>query len=291
MASLCYRASVVRSFRKSLLLALALLVGAAARCGAQTIPSRMLRSVAPIVSLRGSTRAIVSNAFFVEVPSRTFAGRSFVYLVTVHHALLDDNGKPLHGLAVELKDSKTGTIRDLMLPPEPRWMIDPRHESADVAVLPLSPKNAAIDPIPIGSIYAETSIAKTGALPALVNVGAECYYLTAAAIDGRKRQLLALTHFARASTAEVAEVAVPATGLQPMYFISAAPPQEASGSPVFVRAEGRDVLWGMMEAEMGTGDDSALTGLAGVLPARYVAETIEAVAAVQEQKAESKGGR
>ena len=69
----------------------------------------------------------VGTAFFVAVPSAVFPGRSFVYLVTAHHNLLDDGGNPRAGLLLTLEDAKTGAMREEPLPPENRWVLDPQR--------------------------------------------------------------------------------------------------------------------------------------------------------------------
>ncbi len=91
----------------------------------------------------------VGTAFFVAVPSKAFPGRSFVYLVTAHHNLLDEDRKPREGLLLTLEDSKTSAMREDPLPPESRWVLDPIDEKADVAAIPLTPNGASIAPIPL----------------------------------------------------------------------------------------------------------------------------------------------
>ena len=80
--------------------------------------SQPLRNVAGIVAHRGGKQVPIGTAFFGAVPSHVFEGRSFVYLVTAHHNLLDSNGKPAEGLGLTFEDAKTGITREEGLPPE-----------------------------------------------------------------------------------------------------------------------------------------------------------------------------
>src|SRR5258708_21493372 len=75
---------------------------------ADTAPSGTQRNVAGIVAHSGGRTVQVGTAFFVAVPSQAFPGRSFVYLVSPRHNLLDDSSNPRPGLALTVQDSKTG---------------------------------------------------------------------------------------------------------------------------------------------------------------------------------------
>src|ERR1022692_1707272 len=99
--------------------------GASSADTADTVPSGTLRNVAGIVTHRDGRVVQVGTAFFVAVPSAVFPGRSFVYLVTAHHNLLDDGGNPRAGLLLTLEDSRTGAMREEPLPLESRWVLDP----------------------------------------------------------------------------------------------------------------------------------------------------------------------
>lgn len=266
-------------------LTIAALVLLAQRAGAQNIPQHTLHSVAAIIAQKDSQKSTVGNAFFVEVPSKAFPGKSFVYLVTARHNLFDLQGHRYTKLWVALEDSATGANREDPLPDESHWVLDPYRQSADLAAIPLNPPKANIAPVPLSATFAELSDPRVGALPATVSVGADSYYLTAAELGERKARLVTLAHFGRVSVSEAAQAAVPGAGSQALYFVDTAGSAQASGAPVFVRAEDRYLLWGMMEAEASGDDDSALDGLCGVLPASYIAETVEAMAAVQERKA------
>jgi hypothetical protein len=227
----------------------------------------------------------LGGAVFVEVPSRAFPGNSFVYLVTARHILLDDNGRPIPKLAVVLEDPQSSGIVEQPLPDEGRWIIDPGHQSADVAALPFG-SSAKVAPIPLSQLFAEADQAREGLIPATVDVGAQCYYLTATALGEEKPRFVPLTRFCRVSVADAVQAQVPGAGNQSMYFIDASGAPEFRGAPVFAQAEGRYVLFGLMEPQA-AGADSSLTGLIGVLPAGYIAETVEAMAEAQERKAKA----
>src|SRR5512135_2326413 len=79
---------------------------------ADTVATQTQRNVAGIVTHRDGRVVQVGTAFFVAVPSETFPGRSFVYLVTAHHNLLDGSGSPREGLMLTLEDAKTGAMRE-----------------------------------------------------------------------------------------------------------------------------------------------------------------------------------
>src|ERR1700733_7275194 len=64
---------------------------------AGTVPTGTLRNVAGIVVHSGGRVVQVGTAFFVAVPSTVFPGRSLSDVVTAHHNLVDDGGKPREG--------------------------------------------------------------------------------------------------------------------------------------------------------------------------------------------------
>ncbi len=76
----------------------------------------------------GGRAVQVGTAFFVAVPSLAAPGRSFVYLVTAHHNLLDAGGKSRDGLLLTLEDSRTSAMREEPLPPENGWVLDPKKK-------------------------------------------------------------------------------------------------------------------------------------------------------------------
>ena len=243
-----------------------------------TVPSGTLRNVAGIVTHRDGRVVQVGTAFFVAVPSAVFPGRSFVYLVTAHHNLLDDAGKPRAGLLLTLEDAKTGAMREEPLPPENRWVLDPNEEKADVAAVPFTPQNASIAPIPLGSLLGSDDPL------ALPETGAQVYYLTAATVGVNQHRFEALARFGHVSVAAPADTEVIGAGLQQLsYLDGGGAPGFSSGAPVFVSAGLRFALWGILEANTSLNTDPVFSGLAGVLPARYVADTVKAMGAVQDK--------
>jgi hypothetical protein len=243
-----------------------------------TVPSGTLRNVAGIVSHSGGRVVQVGTAFFVAVPSYVFPGRSFVYLVTAHHNLLDDSGNARTGLMLTLEDSKTGAMREEPLPPETKWVLDPQQEKADVAAIPLTPKGASIAPIALGSLLGnEDPLARP-------ETGAQVYYLTAATVGVRQHRFEALARFGHVSVPAPADTEVIGAGLQQLsYLDGGGAPGFSSGAPVFVSAGLRFALWGILEANTSLNTDPVFSGLAGVLPAKFVAETCRAMGATQDK--------
>jgi hypothetical protein len=251
---------------------------------AQGLPSQTLRNVAGIVAHRGGRSIPVGTAFFVAVPSHVFAGRSFIYLVTAHHNLIDSSGHPASELFLTLEDARTGEMREEPLPPETKWILDPNNEKADIAAVPLNPERAAIAPIPIDSILSSEMEMNT-----LAQTGAQAYYLTAASVGISSTRFEALARFGRVSVARPAESEVPQAGIQQLCFMDGgAVPAFSSGAPVFVQAGLRFVLWGILESRSSASSNPMFQGLAGVLPASYVAETVRAMATIQEKAAAGK---
>jgi hypothetical protein len=73
-------------------------------------------------------------------------------------------------------------------------------------------------------------------------------------------------------------------GLQQLCYLDGGnAPGFSSGAPVFVSVGPRFALWGMLEANTSLNTDPVFSGLAGVLPARFVAETVKAMGAVQDR--------
>jgi hypothetical protein len=243
-----------------------------------TVPSGTLRNVAGIVTRSGGRVTQVGTAFFVAVPSSVFPGRSFVYLVTAHHNLLDDHGNPRAGLLLTLEDSQTGAMREEPLPLESRWVLDPHEVKADVAAIPFTPQGANIAPIALASLLGNDDPLSRP------ETGAQVYYLTAATVGVNQHRFEALARFGHVSVAEPADTEVIGAGLQPLsYLDGGSAPGFSSGAPVFVSAGLRFALWGILEASTSLNTDPVFSGLAGVLPAKYVAETCKAMGAVQDK--------
>jgi hypothetical protein len=243
-----------------------------------SVPTGTLRNVAGIVTHSGGRSVQVGTAFFVAVPSIAFPGRSFVYLVTAHHNLLDDDRKPRAGLLLTLEDSKTGAMREEPLPPETRWVLDPNEEKADVAAIPLTPQGASIAPIALASLLGNDD---PFARP---ETGAQVYYLTAATVGVQQHRFEALARFGHVSVPAPADTEVIGAGLQQLsYLDGGSAPGFSSGAPVFVSAGLRFALWGILEANTSLNTDPVFSGLAGVLPARFVAETVKKMGEVQDK--------
>ncbi len=271
--------------KSTALIAMLAILGSMLFCGgadAQNVASGTLHSVATIVAAGagGSRQTTLGSAFFVEVPSKVFQGKAFVYIVTARHNLLDAHGHPVAKPRISLEDSSTGALREVPLPPVNEWILDPRDPSVDLAALPFSPADAHFATIPIGRFLnanADTTI------PIESQLGAEAYYLAAmsgAAADARP---VVVTRFGRVSVAEPAPSDVPRAGRQNLCFLEGTSFPELSGAPVFLRTPESAVLWGMVEAR-GDASNRQLSGLIGVLPAGYIAETVQAMAAAQEQR-------
>ncbi len=243
-----------------------------------SVPSGTQRNVAGIVVHSDRRVTQVGTAFFVAVPSVVFPGRSFVYLVTAHHNLLDDNGNPRAGLLLTLEDSKTGKMREEPLPLENHWVLDPNEEKADVAAVPFTPKNASIAPIALGSLLgSDDPLARP-------ETGAQVYYLTAATVGVNQHRFEALARFGHVSVPQPADTEVIGAGLQELsYLDGGSAPGFSSGAPVFVSAGLRFALWGILEANTSLNTDPVFSGLAGVLPAKYVADTCRAMGVVQDK--------
>ena len=243
-----------------------------------TVPTGTLHNVAGIVVHSGGRVVQVGTAFFVAVPSTVFSGRSFVYLVTAHHNLLDDGGNPREGLLLTLEDSTTGAMREDPLPPENRWVLDPNEVKVDVAAIPLTPQGASIAPIALASLLGgEDPLARP-------ETGAQVYYLTAATVGVKDHRFEALARFGHVSVPQPSDTEVIGAGLQELsYLDGGSAPGFSSGAPVFVSAGPRFALWGILEANTSLNTDPVFSGLAGVLPARFVAETVKAMGAVQDR--------
>jgi hypothetical protein len=250
----------------------------ASRAEEGTVPSGTLRNVAGIVTHTGGRSVQVGTAFFVAVPSAVFPGRSFVYLVTAHHNLIGEDRQPRNDLLLTLEDSKTGAMREDPLPPEPRWVLDPNEQKADVAGIPLTPQGANIAPIALASLLGnDDPLARP-------ETGAQVYYLTAATVGVTNHRFEALARFGHVSVPAPADTEVIGAGLQQLsYLDGGSAPGFSSGAPVFVSAGLRFALWGILEANTSLNTDPVFSGLAGVLPARYVAETVKAMGAIQDK--------
>jgi hypothetical protein len=248
------------------------------RADAAEIGTQTLRNVAGIVAHEGPRTVQVGTAFFVAVPSQAAPGRSFVYLVTTHHNLLDEDGRPRGGLELSVEDKRTGAMREETLPPEGKWVLDPHNAKADVAAVPFSPENASIAPIALSSVLgADDPYSRP-------ETGAQLYYLTAATVGITNKRFEALARFGHVSVPTPAETEVIGAGVQQLAFLDGGTaPGFSSGAPVFVSAGLRFALWGMLEANSSATSDPLFSGLAGVLPASFIVETVRTMAMIQDK--------
>ena len=157
-------------------------------------------------------------------------------------------------------------------------MLDPQEEKADVAAVPFTPQNASIAPIALGSLLgSDDPLARP-------ETGAQVYYLTAATVGVNQHRFEALARFGHVSVPAPADTEVIGAGLQQLSYLDGGrAPGFSSGAPVFVSAGLRFALWGILEANTSLNTDAVFSGLAGVLPAKYVAETVKAMGAVQDK--------
>jgi len=267
-----------KAIASTLALAIAAAMSAPPKSFADSVPTQTLRNVAGIVSHNDNRVVQVGTAFFVAVPSDAFPGRSFVYLVTARHNLLDDQGNGRAGLFLTLEDAKTAAMREEPLPVEAKWVFDPHNEKADVAAIPFTAEGASIAPIPLSSLLGSDD-------PLMrPETGAQIYYLTAATVGATQPRFEALARFGHVSVPIPAQTEVSGAGPQELSLLDGGgTPGFSSGAPVFVSAGLRFALWGILEASTALTSDPVFAGLAGVLPAKYIVETVRAMAEVQDK--------
>jgi len=256
---------------------------AASIARAQNVAPGTLHSVASLVAIDPETmkRVTIGSAFFVEVPSKAFSGNSFVYLITARHNLFDNNGNPIAKPRLSVLDSRTSVLREDPLPSGDRWFSDPKNDDIDLAVLPFSPAHATFTTIPLAR-FVNTSPDTTIAVDS--QLGADAYYLSVISGAELEPHPVIATRFGRVSVAQPAATSdIPGAGKQNLYFLEGASAPQASGAPVFMRTGENAVLWGMVEGSIAD-PSSPFSGLIGVLPAAQIAETVRAMAAIQEQK-------
>lgn len=269
--------------KRSTLIGLAAALGATIAGGAaahaQNVSSQTLRSVAAIVTGEGGRRTAVGAAFFVDVPSKLYTGSTFVYLLTARHNLLDAKGGRLSRLWLRLEGTHSATVQDQPLPAEDQWILDPQDEDVDLAALPYPPGKGNFSTIPL-SWFLGSESATT--IPLEAQIGAEAYYLTMTGSGAVSPRFVAVTRFARVSVAEPTRTEVRGAGVQELCFLDGAGAADFSGAPVFLRTASKFVFWGMLEAGAQP-SAGALSGLVGVLPASYIARTVQAMADAQER--------
>jgi len=270
--------------RRRFLIALALAgwVFMTAAAHAQNVAPGTLHSVASLVAVDPESlkRVTIGSAFFVEVPSKAYSGNSFVYLITARHNLFDGNGTPIARPRISLVDAKSGVLREDPLPTGDRWFSDPNNDAIDLSVIPFSPSHATFTTIPLARFIntnADTTISLESQL------GAEAYYLSVVSGADLESRPVVATRFGKVSVGQAAAAEIAGIGKQNLLFLEGTNAPHASGAPVFLRTGENAVLWGMVDASV-TDAASPFVGLIGVIPASAIAETVQAMAAVQEQK-------
>src|SRR5260370_1091614 len=161
-----------------------------------------------------------------------------------------------------------------------------RKATLSIAACP-APAAAATRLTPQGARFAHLAL---GALAgnadpfARPETGAGVSPLTAATVGVNQHRFEALARFGHVSVPAPADTEVIGAGLQQLcYLDGGGAPGFSSGAPVFVSAGLRFALWGILEANTSLNTDPVFSGLAGVLPAKYVAETVKAMGAVQDK--------
>jgi hypothetical protein len=249
---------------------------------AQNVTPESLGSSGLIMTGAGEDRRATGIGFFVEVPSQSFKGKSFIYLVTARHVLLDGSGKALGEMSFVIGHGKGGAPVISALPSATGWFFDPRDRFADVAALPFSPRGVDFTTVPIASVL-EGSGAE--------NLGADAYYVSLLSDEAESAPIMTV-HFGRVSIADAVSGHVTGAGPQQLCFLEGLSAPQLSGSPVYIRGADRIWLWGLIEAKAspsasegggGTG------GMIGVLPAEKIAETVKAMAAAQDRRRISSG--
>ena len=147
-------------------------------------------------------------------------------------------------------------------------------------MIPFSPAHATFTTIPLARFInsnADTSISLESQL------GAEAYYLSVVSGADLESRPVVATRFGKVSVAQPASTEIAGIGRQSLLFLEGTNAPHASGAPVFLRSGENAVLWGIVDASVSDAS-SPFVGLIGVLPASAIAETVQAMAAVQEQK-------
>jgi hypothetical protein len=248
----------------------------------QNVTPESLGSSGLIVTGSGEDRRATGIGFFVEVPSQSFKGKSFIYLVTARHVLLDGAGRPLAQMSFVIGHGKGGVPVTSPLPAANEWFFDPHDRYVDLAALPFSPRGVDFTTVPIRSVL-EGSGSE--------NLGADAYYVSLLSDEAESAPIMTV-HFGRVSIAEAVPGSVAGAGSQRLCFLEGLSAPQLSGSPVYIRGADRVWLWGLIEAKSSlaaTGGGGGGGGMIGVLPAEKIAETVKAMAAAQDHRRASAG--
>lgn len=261
----------------------AIVMGLAWAAYGQNVTPESLGSSGLIVAGSGQDRRATGIGFFVEVQSQAFKGKSFIYLVTARHVLLDASGKPLGQMSFVIGHGKGGAPVSSPLPSANEWFFDPRDRYADLAALPFSPKGVEFTTVPIQSVL-EGSGSE--------NLGADAYYVSLLSDEAESAPIMTV-HFGRVSVADPVAGKVAGAGSQHLCFLEGLSAPQLSGSPVYIRGADRVWLWGLIEAKSsvttGEGAGGGAAGMIGVLPAQKIAETVKAMAAAQDHRRAASG--
>jgi hypothetical protein len=248
----------------------------------QNVTPESLGSSGLIMTGTDEDRRATGIGFFVEIPSQSFKGQSFIYLVTARHVLLDGSGRPLGRMSFVIGHGKGGAPVSSPLPSANEWFFDPHDRYADVAALPFSPKGVDFTTVPIQSVL-EGSGAE--------NLGADAYYVSLLSEDTESAPIMTV-HFGRVSIADPVAGNVAGASSQRLCFLEGLSAPKLSGSPVYIRGADRVWLWGLIEAKSSLaaeGEGGGAGGIIGVLPAEKIAETVKAMAAAQDRRPAGSG--
>lgn len=257
-----------------------MVVGLGRTVHAQNVTPESLGSSGLIMTGAGEDRRAVGIGFFVEVPSQSFKGQSFIYLVTARHVLLDSAGRPLHLMSFVIGHGRGGAPVVSVLPPANEWFFDPRDRYADLAALPFSPAGANYTTVPINRVL-DSSDSE--------NLGADAYYVSLLREEGSVAPIMTV-HFGRVSIADPVTATVPGADLQRLCFLEGLSTPRLSGAPVYIRTADRVWFWGLLEAGAAlSAEQEHGEGMVGVLPSEKIAETVKAMAAAQDRHAARSG--
>lgn len=246
-------------------------------CGAN-VSAASVDSAALIMTGTGRSARAVGAGFFVSVPSRRFAGKSFFYLVTVRHNLLDAHGHPLSELWLSVPHRAT-KVKE-RLPVANDWFFSQSNPKLDLAALPYSPPDATISAVAVGTMAAPGA----GGISARALLGADAYYVSMIADAGASP--VAALRFGWVSIAGPIPAGTAAAGIQHLLFVDGPGRPKMSGAPMFVDRNGTWLL-GMVEADAAIEGEPGADHLVGVIPAAPIAELTRAMAAVQDRKREA----
>jgi hypothetical protein len=256
----------------------------AAIARAQNISATSLGSVGLIMHGEQDDAVPVGIAFFVEVPSLRFKGKSFVYLITARHVLLDERGRALGGLWLSMRQSGSSRAAVLRLPPANQWFFSPGDSSLDLAALPYAPTDASFTPVLVGDLIGGSGDTE---LPADRILGSDVYYISLTG-DPSGGMPVEEIHFGHVSVAVAVQADIAGVGIQRLLFVEGLSAPQLSGAPIFLHGK-HTMLFGMVEARASIPGAQASPNLIGVLPAAPIAVLARAMAAEQDRRSTPAG--